>query len=140
MDINFIENIDTGVNNWNAIQNWVQSSIENEGKKAGILSFVFMTDEELLTYNRKYLNHDYYTDVITFDDSDLLTINGDILISLEMIKNNHKELKISYKSEFLRVIIHGIMHLCGYKDKEDLDIIEMRKKEEFYLNRVDFEL
>jgi len=140
MDINFIENIDTGVNNWNAIQNWVQSSIENEGKKTGVLSFVFMTDEELLTYNRKYLNHDYYTDVITFDDSDLLTINGDILISLEMIKNNHKELKISYKSEFLRVIIHGIMHLCGYKDKEDLDIIEMRKKEEFYLNRVAFEL
>ena len=140
MEIVFIENIDTRVSNWSKIELWVKFCIDNEEKKVGNLSFVFMSNEELLSYNQQYLNHDYFTDVITFDDCEFPVVNGDILISLDMVKFNHKQLKISYKEEFLRVLIHGVLHLCGYKDKLELDILEMRGKEEFYLQKVNFEL
>ena len=140
MEIVFIENVDTGIDNWKEIENWVIDTVENESKSVGNLSFVVMDDEELLSFNRQYLDHDYYTDVITFDDSDFPVINGDVLLSLDMIKFNSKQLEISYKEEFLRVVIHGVLHLCGYKDKLDDEVVEMRSKEEFYLGRTNFVL
>lgn len=140
MEISFIENMNSGINDWNGLEKWIVNSVKNESKIVGSLSFVFMDDEELLSYNQQYLNHDYYTDVITFDDSEFPLVNGDILISLSMVIFNSNKLKINYKEELLRVIIHGVLHLCGYKDKEDSDIEMMRTKEEFYLNRVKFKL
>ena len=140
MDVDFIENIETNVKDWAPVKNWIMDCVVNEGKSVGVLSFVFMSDEELLTFNRKYLNHDYHTDVITFDNSEFPVISGDVLISVEMVLYNCNILKISYKEEFLRIIIHGVLHLCGYKDKAELDILEMRRKEEFYLGKVTFEI
>lgn len=138
MNIEFIENIESlDIFNYSVVEKWVLDSVNNEGLEIGDLTFVFMSDEELLDYNRRFLDHDYYTDVITFDNSKRKVINGDILISWERILDNANSMNIDYLSEFLRVIIHGVLHLCGYKDKEEKDIIIMREKENFYLNRVE---
>jgi len=138
MNIEFIENIESlNVFNYRIIERWVHDSVNNEGLEIGDLTFVFMSDEELLDYNIRFLDHDYYTDVITFDNSKGKVVNGDILISWERILDNANSLNTDYLSEFLRVIIHGVLHLCGYKDKEEKDIKIMREKENFYLNRVE---
>ena len=140
MEIEFIENISAKVSNWSEIRKWINESIINEGFIMGELCYVFMSDDELLKYNQDFLNHDYYTDVITFDNSEPSTIQGDILVSIDRVEANCKELNISYKDEFLRVCIHGVLHLCGYQDKEVEDISEMRMKEDAYLSKVGFDL
>jgi rRNA maturation RNase YbeY len=137
-EISFIKNIDFSHVNWEYVKPWILDCVKDEGFEVGVLSFVFLTDEALLEYNKNYLNHDFYTDVITFDDSIGDVINGDILISVERIIDNAKILTTNYKEEFLRVIIHGVLHLCGYKDKLDDEIKIMRKKEQYYLNQVSF--
>lgn len=140
MEIEFIEKVSAKVSGWDNIRGWIDACISNEGYTTGVLSYIFMSDDELLQYNRDFLDHDYYTDVITFDDSEFPTINGDVLISIDRIVDNCNQLNIRYKDEFLRVCIHGVMHLCGYKDKEELDVKEMRLKEAEYLSTVGFEL
>lgn len=138
MNIEFIENIESlDIFNYSVVEKWVLDSVNNEGLEIGDLTFVFMSDEELLDYNIRFLDHDYYTDVITFDNSKGKVINGDILISWERILDNANSLNVDYLNEFLRVIIHGVLHLCGYKDKEGKDIKIMREKENFYLKRVE---
>lgn len=138
--IEYSEHIETGIQNWSFISNWLKESILNEGYSVGVLSFVFMSDLELLDYNKKFLDHDYFTDVITFDNSDFEVVGGDILISVDRVKDNANSLKINYKEELLRVLIHGILHLCGYKDKVELDVMKMREKESEYLKKVNFEI
>lgn len=138
--IEFTEIKDTKITSWENISTWIKAAVGKESYEIGAVSFVFMSDEELLVYNQKYLDHDFYTDVITFDDSDFPKISGDILISVDRIEDNCNKLKTSYKEEFLRVIIHGILHLCGYKDKDDNDIVIMREKEAYYLDLVKFEV
>lgn len=138
MSIEFIENIESlDLFNYDSIRKWLIESVENEGCYIGNLTFIVMSDDELLTYNVKFLSHDYYTDVITFDDTVGKEINGDILMSWDRINDNAKKLNINYLNEFLRVIIHGVLHLCGYKDKLEEDIKKMREKESFYLNNID---
>jgi rRNA maturation RNase YbeY len=105
-----------------------------EGKILKDISIVFTDDEYLLEVNKQYLNHDYYTDVITFDYSVFPSVSGDIMISLDRVKDNAESLSVSFEEELFRVIFHGLLHLCGYKDKSPSDEALMRKKENEYLN------
>ncbi|MCF8202163.1 MAG: rRNA maturation RNase YbeY [Crocinitomicaceae bacterium] len=113
----------------------VKSLAINEGKVLKDLSLVFTDDDYLLEVNKQYLNHDYFTDVITFDYSAFPEVSGDVMISLDRVKDNAQSLNQSFELEFYRVVFHGVLHLCGYKDKSDADVIEMRAKEDFYINR-----
>jgi rRNA maturation RNase YbeY len=105
-----------------------------EGKILKDLSLVFTDDEYLLEVNKQYLNHDYFTDVITFDYSSFPEVSGDVMISLDRVKDNALSLEQSFEREFYRVVFHGVLHLCGYKDKTKEDASVMRSKEDYYLN------
>jgi rRNA maturation RNase YbeY len=107
----------------------------SEGKVLKDLSLVFTDDDYLLEVNKQYLNHDYFTDVITFDYSSFPEVSGDVMISLDRVKDNAQSLNQSFELEFYRVVFHGVLHLCGYKDKSEADEKEMRAKEDFYINR-----
>ena len=96
---------------------WIERVAKSHGRVVGNVNYMFCDDPTILDYNRRYLGHDYFTDVITFDDDEGETINGDIIISLDTVKSNSEELGASYEEEFDRVVIHGILHLCGINDK-----------------------
>lgn len=117
------------------LSNRLENIILSEGKKPGEINYIFCDDEYLLQVNREYLKHDYYTDVITFDYVKGKTISGDIFVSLPRIFDNAETLSKDFESEFFRVLAHGVLHLCGYKDKTDEEIAEMRSKEDYYLNK-----
>lgn len=117
------------------LSNRLENIILSEGKKPGEINYIFCDDEYLLKVNREYLKHDYYTDVITFDYVKGKTISGDIFVSLPRIFDNAETLSKDFESEFFRVLAHGVLHLCGYKDKTDEEIAEMRNKEDYYLNK-----
>jgi rRNA maturation RNase YbeY len=106
---------------------------KSEGKALKDISVVFTDDDYLLEVNKQYLNHDYYTDVITFDYSAFPEVSGDIMISLDRVKENADTLSVSFQEELNRVVYHGLLHLCGYKDKSADDEKLMRKKENYYL-------
>ena len=113
---------------------WLQTLIVLEGKKVGKINYIFLSDNGLLKVNRDFLQHDYYTDVITFDYVKGKTISADIFVSLPRISDNAISHSKDFKSELNRVLAHGLLHLCGYKDKTEEEITEMRSKEDFYLN------
>lgn len=113
---------------------WLQKLIVLEGKKVGKINYIFLSDDGLLKVNRDFLQHDYYTDVITFDYVKGKTISADIFVSLPRISENAISHLIDFNSELHRVLAHGLLHLCGYKDKTEEEITEMRSKEDFYLN------
>lgn len=138
MELNFIENTETNFEDWVNLEKWICNTVQKEGKSIEALSFVFMSDDDLLEYNKNFLNHHYYTDVITFDDSNFPIISGDILISIDRVRDNSNLLKTKYLNEFLRVVIHGVLHLLGYKDKLEEEIKVMRSKEQLYLNQYQF--
>ena len=117
------------------LSNRLEDIILSEGKKPGEINYIFCDDEYLLQVNREYLKHDYYTDVITFDYVKGKTISGDIFVSLPRIFDNAQTLSKDFESEFFRVLAHGLLHLCGYKDKTEEEIAEMRSKEDYYLNK-----
>ncbi len=114
---------------------WLNSISKNEGKEIESLSFLFVDDEEMLKYNKKYLQHESYTDVITFDSSVDKRIAGDIIISLERVKDNAKFYQVSYNYELQRVMVHGLLHLLGYNDKNKEEKKIIRKKENYYLDK-----
>ena len=114
---------------------WLNSISKNEGKEIESLSFLFVDDEEMLKYNKKYLQHKSYTDVITFDSSVDKRIAGDIIISLERVKDNAKFYQVSYNYELQRVMVHGLLHLLGYNDKNKEEKKIIRKKENYYLGK-----
>ncbi len=118
-----------------ALKDWIKSTITQEDKIAGQISIIICSDEYLLKLNKEYLNHDTFTDIITFDYTEMDVINGDVFISIDRIKENAKELEIGLKTELYRVIIHGVLHLCGYKDKIKSDKFMMQSKEDFYLKQ-----
>jgi probable rRNA maturation factor len=126
--------VDFALKNKKAIRSWIQSTIESEGKEFDFLSYNFCSDTYLLKVNKKHLNHDYYTDIITFDLSEGKIISGDIYISIDRVKENSAASLSKFHVELCRVIIHGILHLCGYKDKSKKDAAMMRGKEDFYLS------
>lgn len=113
----------------------VKNLVLNEGKSLRDLSIVFTDDDYLLEVNKQYLNHDYFTDVITFDYSNHPEVSGDIMISLDRVEDNALSMNLAYEQEFYRVVFHGVLHLCGYKDKSKDDIVIMREKEDFYIQR-----
>ena len=112
--------------------------IEKEGFKAGDLSVVFCSDQYLLSLNKEYLKHDYFTDIITFSYNDQNTISGDLFISIDRVCENAKLQDVALLKEILRVVIHGQLHLCGYNDKTQEDISVMRLKEREYLEMMGF--
>ena len=99
------------------IENWIVSVARGFGKTVGAVTYIFCNDDKILEVNRKYINHDYYTDVITFDYSRPMRISGDVFISLDTVRSNAILLGKTYDNELMRVIIHGILHLCGVDDK-----------------------
>ena len=114
---------------------WLEDIILSEQKKLGDINYIFCDDEYLLKINQDYLQHDYYTDIITFDSVKGKTINGEIFVSLQRISDNASTLSKNYEEELRRVLAHGILHLCGYKDKSEEEEQEMRRKEDFYISR-----
>jgi len=116
--------------------NWIKDVIVSEDKSIGDISFIFCSDNYLLDVNRKYLDHDYFTDIITFDYVEGIVISGDIFISLDRVKENSNTFNISYLAELNRILVHGILHLLGYKDKLKEDKKLMTEKEDYYLNRL----
>ena len=128
----FYENIEENIDE--NLKNWIENIIISEGKKTGEINYIFCDDEYLLKINQDFLDHDYYTDIITFDQVRGKTISGEIFVSLQRIKDNASLISKNYEEEKKRVIAHGILHLCGYKDKTDEQQKEMRAKEDFYLN------
>ncbi len=130
----FVEDINFVLKNKRKIQKVLAILSEKEGKELGEISYIFCSDNYLLKINKKYLNADYFTDVITFDYCVGNKISGDIYISIERVKENSKIFSQSFFNETLRVILHGALHLCGYKDKKPKEEKKMREKENFYLN------
>ncbi len=132
----FSEDIDFTVKDKQKIRTWITETIKAEGfKRVGELSFVFCSDAYLLEINKQYLNHDTFTDIVTFDSSeDEDVIAGDIFISVERIRENASKFSVSQKDELNRVIIHGVLHLCGYYDKKKEDKALMTEKEDYYLS------
>jgi len=112
---------------------WLEDIILSEEKKLGEINYIFCDDEYLLKINQDYLQHDYYTDIITFDYVKGKTISGEIFVSLQRISDNASTLSKNYEEELRRVLAHGILHLSGYKDKSEEEEREMRRKEDFYL-------
>ena len=115
---------------------WLNSISKNEGKEIGNLNFLFVDDKEMLKYNKKYLQHESYTDIITFDNSLNNKIAGDIVISLERVNENAKYYQVSYNYELERVMAHGLLHLLGYNDKNKEEKKIIRKKENYYLKKL----
>jgi len=113
---------------------WIKDVVAKEGKSVGEISFIFCSDNYLLEINRKYLEHDFFTDIITFDYVEGENISGDIFISLDRIRENAVLFSKSFENELNRILIHGILHLVGFKDKSKVDKALMTQKEDYYLN------
>lgn len=108
---------------------WLKAVAEAEGKKVGDISIIFCSDNYLLDVNIKYLNHKYYTDIITFDYCEGNILSGDLFISVDSVRENAAEYGSTFDEELNRVIVHGVLHLMGYDDHKDEDITQMRAKE-----------
>lgn len=128
--INFYSENDFVFENPEKHSAWIERVIESEGKKLEEISYIFCDDNYLLELNRDYLDHDTYTDIITFDYSVGKILQGDIYISTERVAENAREYNVSFEEELRRVIVHGVLHLSGYKDKTDEESGIMRKKED----------
>ncbi len=130
----FSENIDFTIKHKMKLRSWIKEAIEYHHKKIQSINYIFHSDNAQLSINKEYLAHDTYTDIITFDQSsDPNQIEADIYISIERVKENAKKLSVSFEDELHRVMIHGILHLLGYSDKNEPKKKEMRKKENHYL-------
>lgn len=118
------------------VKTWLKSIVIQEGKQIGELSYIFCSDEYLLQVNREYLDHDYYTDIITFDNAEEEEqIEGDIFVSIDRVRDNASTLQVPFEIELRRVLAHGVLHLCGYKDKSSDEEQLMRAKENFYIGQ-----
>lgn len=135
----FEEDISYRLKNKTSVRQWVKDTILAEGYTLKELNYIFCTDDYLLQINRQYLDHDTYTDIITFDNSEKeKQITGDIFISIERIRENALKFGVSETDELHRVIIHGALHLLGYQDKSAATKEKMTFKEDFYLKRRNF--
>ena len=121
-----------------SIKKWIETIIKKEKRRAGEIHYVFVSDEDLLKMNKKFLNHNTYTDIIKFDYCEDKTINVDIFISIDRVAENTAKFKTEFTDELHRVLIHGVLHLCGYKDKTKKDATLMRKMEENSLSKRPF--
>lgn len=115
------------------LEKWIEDTASRYHKRIGELCYQFCSDERILETNQAFLDHDYYTDIITFDDSEGEVISGDMLISLDTVRSNAEMLDVPFEQELHRVIIHGVLHLCGLKDKSPEDEMQMRAAEDLAL-------
>ena len=120
------------------VKNWIVKAILNENLKEGEVNYIFCDDNYLSELNIKYLKHNTLTDIISFDYTIGKIISGDIFISIERVKENAELFNTKYVDELHRVMIHGVLHYCGYKDKTDEEKTQMRAKEDYYLSLRDF--
>lgn len=127
------EDISFEVSSKLALKNWIKAVIDFHKKKQGPINYIFCSDEYLLGMNRQYLQHDEYTDIITFDYSESELVSGDIFISIDRVKENAEERGIAFLNELHRVMIHGVLHLTGLKDKTPEESSAMRKAEDHAL-------
>ncbi len=130
MNIQFAFQTPCTLKNRTILKKWIETIVNNHNKELGDISYIFCSDEQLLEINKEYLNHDYYTDIITFDYSEAELVSGDMFISIDRIKDNAKALKVPYQEELHRVIIHGVLHLLGFKDKTESESQKMRQLED----------
>lgn len=128
--IDFNYETDFALENEDVISSWLSKVIVSEDKKEGEINYIFCDDEYLLKINLEYLNHDTLTDIISFDYSMGNELNGDIFVSVERVGDNANDFKVSFEEELRRVLVHGILHYCGYKDKTTSDEQIMRSKED----------
>jgi rRNA maturation RNase YbeY len=131
----FFQGVKVNFTNRAQLKKYIQLLFKKEGEKLESINYIFCTDKALLEINRQFLTHDFYTDIITFDLSETNAIQAEIYISVDRVRDNALKLGVSFKSELHRVIFHGVLHLCGYKDKTKGEKEKMRDKEEFYLAR-----
>jgi probable rRNA maturation factor len=130
----FYDEVKFRIKDWKKIVEVVKEIIKNENKKPGNINFVITNDKTLKKINIKFLNHEYYTDVITFDYNEKNILNGEIYISLDTVRRNSINYKVSLSSEMLRVMFHGIIHLCGYDDKTNNEKVIMKEMEEMWMD------
>lgn len=116
--------------NKQTLKTWIKKVIDKEKLNLGEIAYSFCSDNELLKINQQFLEHDTYTDIITFDYREGKVVNGEIHISVDRLKENAEKFKTTFELELHRVMIHGVLHICGYKDKSKLHKEEMRKKED----------
>lgn len=133
--IKFFSNTSFQLTNEDEVSLWLLGVINNEEKILNEISFNFCNDSELLKVNKEFLNHNTLTDIITFDYSEPTGLSGEVLISTERVKENAEEFDQCFDVELRRVMVHGVLHLCGFKDKTAVDKRMMTEKEDFYLAR-----
>ena len=136
--INFFSETDFTLTDHDHLTDWIEATILREGFELGEISYVFCNDEFLHDINVRYLDHDTYTDIISFDYSMGKEVHGEIYISVERVEENALEYGVSFLDELHRVMIHGVLHYCGYKDKSERDEMEMREAEDRALAGRDF--
>ena len=133
----FNEDISYKLTQKQVTRQWLKQQAEREGYAIGDLNYIFCSDEHVLQVNRDYLQHDYYTDIITFDQSEEEgKIDGDIFVSVERVADNATQMGVSAEQEMRRVLAHGLLHLCGYGDKTDDEVAAMRTKEDEWLSHL----
>jgi probable rRNA maturation factor len=128
--ISFNYETDFELHNESDFSKWISAVILSENKKEGEINYIFCDDDYLLEINQQYLDHDTLTDIISFDYSVGNELNGDVFVSVERVKENASDYKVTFQEEIQRVLVHGILHYCGYKDKTESDELIMRAKEE----------
>lgn len=127
------EDLIFSLSNEQSVVDWINNAINEEHKSIGKIAYIFCSDKYLHNINLTHLNHDTYTDIITFDYSENEFVSGDIFISIDRVKENAVTYKTTFENELFRVLIHGVLHLLGYNDKTTVDAKTMRTKEDFYL-------
>ena len=134
MNIHFVYNTDFKLDNEEEISSWITAFCQTENTSVDSLVFAFFSDEDLKTLNIKHLSQEYYTDVISFDESKNNSLNGNIAISVERVADNASKYSVSFEEELRRVMIHGVLHFMGYNDSSENEIITIRKKEDYALS------
>lgn len=128
--ISFNYELEFQLENEEQFSSWISNVILSENKKEGDINYVFCDDEYILEINKQYLDHDYYTDIISFDYCVGNELHGDIFISIERVRENAIEFEVGFDEELKRVLAHGVLHYCGYKDKTEEEALLMRSKED----------
>jgi probable rRNA maturation factor len=127
---------DFSLENEPQLSQWISSVIEEEDFREGEINYIFCDDAYLINLNVEFLDHDTLTDIISFDYTMGKEISGDIYISVERVEDNAKDFKVDFNAELNRVMVHGVLHYCGYKDKTETDAELIRTKENYYLNKI----
>ena len=133
IDFNF-EDVNFDLPDEKSLCDWIDFAVKHEHCFTGNLSYIFCSDEYLWEMNKKYLGHDYYTDIITFDYVEDNYVSGDMFVSIDRVEDNAKMFNVSRETELLRVLIHGVLHLVGYDDLTDEQEAEIHRKEDFYID------